>query len=392
MSTPQRSSTWKHIWLLWLCGVIAAAEFGKFGPLLTGLAHARGFSLPAAGWLSSMIELGGATGGLLAGGLVRRLGSRGAIQAGLLLLILGSAAECLPAAPGLWLGRIGESLGYLLVVVATPSLMMQLTTDAERPHAMSLWSTFVPVGLALSSVVSGALVSWIGLSGTLWVWAFVPAVMILLTFSLPRTLSLPADAKIPARLPGPAVWWLCAAFFCCALLFVGVVGLLPTFLQTMAHASVPVSGTVTGLAAFATVGGSALTSWRLRRDQSRFSPGAVRDLDLAGLAVPAVLLGWIYLFTPGLPLLSLLAIVALGLSGVVPALLFARISDAGHRDDGAHPAVINGVLTHFGATGSLLGPPTLAFISLHAGWPAAAAFVVILSFGVFGFATLARRP
>ena len=385
------SSTWKNVWVLWLCGVIAAAAFGKFGPLLTGLAHDRGFSLPAAGWLSSMIELGGATGGLLAGGLVRRLGSRGAIQGGLLLLVLGSAAECLPAAPGLWLGRVGESLGYLLVVVATPSLMMQLTTHEERPHAMSLWSTFVPVGLALGSVLSGLLAPAIGLSGTLLGWAIVPAVAILLTFTLPRTVTVAADQTTPARLPGLPVWWLCAAFFCCALLFVGVVGLLPTFLQTGAHLSLAASGGVTGAAAFATVAGSALTSWRLRRDQSRFSPGAIRDLDLLGLAVPALLLGWMYLSAPNLFLTALLAITALGLSGVVPALLFARISDAGHREDGAHPAVINGILTHFGATGSLLGPPTLAFLSLHAGWPAAAAFVVVLSIGVFGFATLAQR-
>ncbi len=386
------SSTWKHIWVLWLCGVTAAAEFGKFGPLLTVLAHERGFSLPAAGWLSSMIELGGATCGLLAGGLVRRLGSRAAIQSGLLLLILGSAAECLPAAPGLWLGRVGESLGYLLVVVATPSLMMQLTTPAERPHAMSLWSTFVPVGLAAGSMLSGTLVPAIGLSGTLAGWAALPALMMALTLRLPRTQAIAAAPETgPTRLPGAPVWWLCAAFFCCAVLFVGVVGLLPTFLQTTVHASVTWSGAVTGIAAFATVAGSAITSWRLRRDRSRFSPAALRDLDLLGLALPALLLGGMYLSSSGPFLVPLLAILALGLSGVVPALLFARISDAGHRDGAAHPATINGVLTHFGATGSLVGPPSLALLSLHAGWPAAAAFVVVLSLGVFGFAALAQR-
>ncbi len=321
---------------------------------------------------------------------MRRLGSRGAIQSGLLLLILGSLAECLPITPGLWLGRIGESAGYLLVVVATPSLMMQLTTPAERPHALSLWSTFVPVGLAVGSVLSGALVPAIGLSVTLAGWAAVPAVAMLLTLTLPRTVSVAADPAIPVRLPGLPVWWLCAAFFCCALLFVGVVSLLPTFLQTSAHVSVALSGTITGAAAFATVAGSAITSWRLSRDQSRFSPGAIRDLDLLGLALPAILLAWMYVSSSGVILVAVLAIAALGLSGVVPALLFARISDAGHRAGGAHPAVINGVLTHFGATGSLLGPPILAALSLRAGWPAAAAFVGLLSLGVFGFATLAQ--
>ena len=386
------SSTWKNLWLLWLCGVIAAAEFGKFGPLLTELAGDRGFSLPAAGWLSSMIELGGATCGLLAGGLVRRLGSRGAIQSGLLLLILGSAAECLPVAPGLWLGRIGESAGYLLVVVATPSLMMQLTTDAERPHAMSLWSTFVPVGLALSSVLSGGLVSWVGLPATLMGWAAVPAVMMLLTLNLPQTVAIAADTgDIRSRLPGPAVWWLCAAFFCYAVLFVGVIALLPTFLQAGVHASVPMSGAITGIAAFATVAGSATTSWRLHRDRSRYSPAAIRDLDLLGLALPAVLLAWMYASGHSLIAVSALAILAVGFSGVLPAILFARISDAGHRADGAHPAVINGVLTHFGASGSLLGPPTLGFIASHAGWRAPAIFVLVLSLAVFGLAAMAQR-
>jgi len=384
------SSTWKHIWLLWLCGVTAAGEFGKFAPLLTGLAHARGLSLPAAGWLSSTIELGGATGGLLIGHLVGRLGGRGAIQAGLTLLIVGGLAETLPAAPALWLGRTGESLGYLLVVVAAPGLMMQLTDDAERAHAMSLWSTFVPVGLAVGSVASATLISWIGLSGTLMAWALAPAVMILLTFNLPRTAAVDTSRRAARlHLPGAPVWYLCAAFFCCAALFVGVVGLLPTFLQTTVQASVPVSGAITGLAAFATVAGSAITSWRLRRDGSAFSAAAIRDLDLLGLALPALLLAGMYLAGHGTALKAVLAIVALGLSGIVPAILFARISDAGHRG-GAHPAMVNGLLTHFGATGSLLGPPSLALLSLHAGWPAAAAFVVVLSLGVFGFATLAQ--
>ena len=85
------STGWKRIWLLWLCGVVAAAEFGKFTSLLLPLRQAYGLSLPQAGWLSSTIEIGGATLGLVIGALAGRIGARGAIWVGLGLLFAGAA-------------------------------------------------------------------------------------------------------------------------------------------------------------------------------------------------------------------------------------------------------------------------------------------------------------
>ena len=101
MATP-----WKHIWLLWFCGVVAAAEYGKIAPLVGVLQAQYHLSLTAAGWLSSAIEFGAASCGLLGSLFIDRFGLRRAIHVGLLCLTLGSLCEGLPWLAGLWLSLI----------------------------------------------------------------------------------------------------------------------------------------------------------------------------------------------------------------------------------------------------------------------------------------------
>jgi len=45
---------------------------------------------------------------------------------------------------------------YLLVVVASPSLMVSTAEPRHHAFALSLWGTFVPAGIALSGIAAAA--------------------------------------------------------------------------------------------------------------------------------------------------------------------------------------------------------------------------------------------
>ncbi|WP_163616394.1 MFS transporter, partial [Klebsiella pneumoniae] len=58
----------------------------------------------------------------------------------------------------LFAARAVEGVGYLLMVIVAPTAIAAIATDRSRGRALALWSTFVPVGLALGSAVTASLV------------------------------------------------------------------------------------------------------------------------------------------------------------------------------------------------------------------------------------------
>ena len=67
-----------------------------------------------------------------------------------------AAALCAAAndAATLLAGRTLAGIGYLLVVVAGPSLMAATAEPRHQPMTLSLWGTFVPTGIALAGLVA----------------------------------------------------------------------------------------------------------------------------------------------------------------------------------------------------------------------------------------------
>src|SRR5215208_2555642 len=121
------------------------------------LLYALGVSLAVAGTAVSVITLVGAVLGLPAGGWSQRIGHGRALAIGLAIMAVG-AALCAAAsdAATLLAGRTLAGIGYLLVVVAGPSLMAMTAEPRHQPIALSLWGTFVPTGIALAGLVTAA--------------------------------------------------------------------------------------------------------------------------------------------------------------------------------------------------------------------------------------------
>jgi MFS family permease len=367
---------WTSILFLWLLGVLAAAQLAKISVIAPVLRSRFGLTLTETGWLISLLEVGGGLFGFVAGLGLGRVGCRRALLSGLVLLAVSglweaSASSAIP----LFAARAMEGLAYLLVVIAAPTTIATIADAHARPRALALWSTFVPVGVAIGSAVTSlALAPW-GLRGVMLGWAM------LVMAAIPIAIRLPIGHGIENRIafpPAPA-WLATIAFGLYTLSICALTMLLPTYLVEQRGAAISTSGLIAALASGATLPAFGFALWAMRG-------GAPGRRTMILIATPALVgagaLG-AAAFTGGTGLAgaSMLAVLAIGVGGIVSPLMFARLPVlAGvRRGDDPRIASANGLLTQFGAGGALLGPPLAARLVEHAGWQALGIAFALLS-------------
>jgi len=387
-----------RVLLVYGTGVLAAAAFGKVAPAIPLLRADLGLSLGRAGWLVSAITAVAALLGTPAGLWVRRRGGRRALLAGLAILAVTGTAGA--AAPGLgWMlaARVAEGAGFLLVVVAAPTLLVEMVGREDQPAVLALWGTCISVGLAAGAAAGGVLapLGW-------RLWLAVPSALAL-PAAVASAILVPPDAPgpVPSRdppgrtppsgaAPGqPAggtrlrladlhVPALLAGGFCAAVVIgAAVLGMLPAFLEEERRAGIAAGGTATALVALSSVLGSLVAGWLLGRGVG------LRALAAAGLLMP--LASWPVVGAGGSFVGSVLAAaVLLAANGVLVAGVFAAVPRVAAAPD--HLPVVNGLVAQLGSTGSLLGPPLFAWAVGAAGWRVLPPFVAV--FTVLGLVLL----
>ena len=220
---------WPTIIFLWLVGVLAAAQLAKFSTIAPLLRDRFDLSLPATGLLISLLEVGGGLFGFVAGLALGWINCRRSLLAGAAILTASSLSEALASDPTILFGaRAVEGIGYLLVVIAAPTAIAAIADDRNRARALALWSSFVPVGIAVGSGVSSMGVAPLGAQGLIVLWAVLLAAAILPILRL----HLPANDSVRHRivLPAPAAWMSTFAFGVYTLFLCALTMLLPTFL------------------------------------------------------------------------------------------------------------------------------------------------------------------
>jgi MFS family permease len=365
--------------LVYGTGVLAAAALGKVAPAVSLLRADLGLSLGGAGWLISAITVVPALLGTPAGLWVRRRGGRRALLAGLAILaVTGVAGAGAPGVGWMLAARVVEGVGFLLVVVAAPTLLVQMAAREDQPAVLALWGTGIPVGLAVSAAAGGALapLGW-------RLWLTVPSVLAV-PAAVASALLVPPDSPAGAAAGRPAggarlrladlrAPALLAGGFCAAVVIGGaVLGMLPAFLEEERRAGIAAGGTATALVALCSVLGSLVAGWLLGRGVG------LRALAAAGLLMP--LASWPVVWAGGSFGGSVLAAAALmAANGVVVAGVFAAVPRVAAAPD--HLAVVNGLVAQLGSVGSVLGPPLFAWAAVAAGWrvlpPLVAAFTVL---------------
>lgn len=383
---------WPTIFLLWFAGVLAAAQLGKMAALIPAMRADLGLTLTGAGLMISLIEAGGASLGSIAGIVAARFSGRAVLATGsTLVAVAGLASAAAPDAAWLYAARLIESIGYLMVVIAAPSLIA-MTAGRDSAAALALWSTFVPIGIAAGTILSGFAASLIDWRFILVFWA--AAVLV----TLPKTFSLPVMAEhrqTGFAVPPLAVWALALGFGFYTTLEVGVLGMLPAYLAEIWGFSIATAGVITGLTSAATIAGSFAAARLIGRSEDAKRPLA---LIATGLGIPALL------FFPAFPAggsaaylsgatVAAAVVVANAISGLVAAVAFARLPMLLRRSGVPLSLVTasNGVFAQFGASGSLIGPPLIGYVASGWGWSVVAPLVAGLSLLSFAGFALGER-
>ena len=384
-------SPWPRIWALYATGLLAAAQLGKLSALAPLIAADLQLGLTTVAAAISLLEMGGATLGAVAGLMAQRFGLQRALRWGLASLALGGLGSALAhGAAGLLAWRLLEALGYLGVIVSAPVLIAQhagAVSTRLQGLALALWSTFVPVGLALGAWGSAGLAGALGWRGVLLLGGAVVAVMWLVLSPVLRPVLPPAlqpappeqavpaaaASAVPAGKPDAAAWCLALAFGGFALFEVGLVALLPTLLVRDAGVPAAAAGQWTALVSAAAVAGSVAAALLLKHGHGRVPRWPL----LLALGLPALLLFGVFRPAPQAGLAIALALLISVLGGLFASLSFALLPVV--AGSAGQMVRANGLLAQCGASGSLLGPPLMAACVQAGGWPAAAALGLVVT-------------
>lgn len=366
-------------------GLVTGASIGKLVPHIPWLATEYGASLGLAGFLVSAVTVPGALAGWVLGGVVDRLGAKRVAIGGLALHALASAgypyATSFSALAAL---RIVEGVGYSLLIVGATVLVVGVSAAHRRGLALSVWSSFAPIGFALgqwaASGVTGAdRLAEIGYVHAMLLAAAAVALSLLFPADAPRGV---VAAARPARsaLSYPPALRAAGAFGCATAVLLSAVALTPLVLAPAAGLSVAETARLTALAALPGIVGRFGSGWLLDRGLTPFAVFA------SSSAIGTTCL-----------LACLLAPIPFGLALV----LFASFQIC----IGALPGVLSAMLPHVAPTpvqlgavtgmsnqtanlGNLIGPPLVLSVFAAAGTGAASA-VLVAAIGV-GIAAIAN--
>jgi MFS family permease len=303
-----------------------------------------------------------------------------------LLIMAAAATLCATAhdAMTLLLARGLAGIGYLLVVVAAPSLMAHLAEPRHHAFALSLWGTFVPTGIALAGVV-GANFASAGWRTLFVIDGAALAVATVAAFAgIPRTVASAREDRSVSLEPLARALPLSFAFFCFALLFLALAGLLPSYLIERRGLPASDAGRMAAIAAGFGVAGSLATAWILQRGV------APARLVAVGLLASTAIAAASFVATLLVPLAIAGFALAYALGGLVPAACFASVPALAGSARGV--GLINGLLAQTGSLGSLAGPPALALWVDWTDWSMAPVLLLLLAIAGAAAALTVRPP
>jgi MFS family permease len=382
-------SEWVRIGVLVLAGVVAAMQIGKVPPALSLLRADLGVGLVASGWILSMFSAIGALFGSLAGVFADRFGSRHVTVASLLVMALASAVGGTAHSALLLLSsRAVEGSGFVVTVVAVPSLLVAAAAERDRHFVPALWGAYMPVGIAIAMATSPLILSTLG-----WrpLWEFNAALLAGLAlgvaWSNSRARALDVHSQIGilrTSVLQPGALLLAATFACYTFQFLSVLGFLPTILQEHGS-SARAAGALTALAVLANAFGNLSAGWLFTRGLAPRPLIAAATIAMAAAEL-IVFSPW---FSSSLQYLAAVAFSAIG--GLVPASIFTaipRVAPAEAR------STTMGIVVQASHIGQLIGPPTVAAVAAAmGGWPASPwVLVPIAAVGLAAACSLRSEP
>lgn len=370
-SMPHSSLT--VIFILWLSGLVAAAQYAKVGLVLPELAVMYPNAETSLGFLVSSISFVGALLGLFAGAMAVKIGLRKLLLVG---LVIGSVVSLLQSMGlPIWLllaSRVVEGLSHLAIVVAAPTLIALNSGKRIRAAAMTLWSSFFGVSFALTGWLGLPLVVNHGINALFFTHgALMAAVTMLVVLVLPAhtadglrgaanqampetILQRHKDAWSSPFISAPAAGWL---FY--TLTFVALLAVLPGMMPPADRGF-----TVTILPLASLLSSMTLGILLLQRLSAVF----VVKIGLVAAICSAI----IFAFVPDATWPPIALFAALGL---VQGATFASVPQLNPSSN--HQALANGAVAQAGNLGNALGTPLLLMLQGIGGLNAVITMVVL---------------
>jgi len=348
------------VFVLWFAGLGAAAQFAKIAIPFQDIQDRFPDAGSELGWLLSLVSLIGALFGVVAGSLVANLGAKHVLTFGLCLGALVSVWQA--TLPGFYFflgSRLIEGFSHLAVVVAAPTMIVQIASARFRGPAMTLWSTFFGVAFAFVAWVGLPLTAPYGLE-TLFVahGIFLMSIAALIAIFIPpiakggsaigRGRASPLEMHLRAyRSPwisAPGVGWL---FY--TLTFVSLLAIIPSKLPSQ-HVALTV-----GLMPIVSIASALLVVPLLLRIVS-----SVSIVQIGFALSAAVMLLNLFIDQP-----AALAIAVFTTLGLVQGASFSAVPELNKQ--ATEQALAYGLLAQTGNVGNLLGTPLLLAIAAVAG-------------------------
>ncbi|QIL79891.1 MFS transporter [Diaphorobacter sp. HDW4A] len=353
--------------LVIIAGVISALHVGKAPIAVPQMREEFGRSLAGLSWVMSVFPIVGLIGGLMAGILVQRQGDRRMLVIGLTILGAASLAAVMePSFPWLIATRIVEGLGFVLIVVAAPSVLNRLTPPARRSIVFGIWSCFMGAGISLSMLLGPMLGGW----HALWIvdgaLALIIAAAVALKVSVAaasHTPTAPSSRDIRSVALSPAPVLLALAFGAYNLQFFAFMSFLPSFLMERAGLTLAQAGIAAAVTVAANMIGNLLAGWCLQRG---VRPSMLLTLTFVINGVLGLI---IYLAPFGAWLLIALCVLFSAIAGIIPG---TCIATAPRTAPEARLAPLSlGVLMQGNYLGQVVGPVMLGVLMGAWGWTAA---------------------
>jgi predicted MFS family arabinose efflux permease len=356
--------------ILYGLGLTASMQVGLIGPIAPDLR--AGFELSQAefGLVASLITAAGALCAFPSGIWAARAGLRKSLVLGGVMMVLGALIFATAHVTSLlYIGRLVTSIGYLLIIVGAPSWMAGFGNPKLVAMAMSIWGTFIPVGIALGNWISAAVATW--MDWRLAVAACTMPVLILLPLlamldkpemvSTRRSVLLGVIGVLKSR----AALQVALTFAAFAGATSAALAFMPAMLADNLDIGIALSAGIIGITAIA---GNVVGSVAAGAVLGREVPG--RTILVLFLPVMAIAISTLFVSTSAM--ISLTALIVFNISqGMVAGTCFALLP--GIARAGLSMPALQGMLAQFAEIFVVIVPPFAGMMIDHHGWSGAAA-------------------
>lgn len=368
---------WPLAAVLIAAGVVAAAQVGKAAIAAPLVQQDLVLSLAAVSWIVSAYAALGALGGLATGWSVSRIGIRRSVVGGMTVIGVASIAGAFATnGTALLVTRVIEGCGLLALAVAIPTILRMITAPRDRDLVMAIWGAYMPAGTALM-MLAGPFLAPLGWQSLWVVNGFIALACVpVLAMAVPATVEVSEESSsIRLLLRRPGTILLASVFGLYTFQFTAISGLLPVLLVEQRGLSIASAGAIAALAVVANTLGN-LSAGALMRWGVPLWAIVVTAFAGVGLASFAIFSGDV-----PVPIVGLLTALTLGVTGAIPASIFAAAPRIIH--DLGMLALMFGLINQTSNLGQLFGPAVLGAFAQQFGWALSPAlFVAIAAAGI----------